>query len=163
VKLYYATRKNEGRRTEVATVCSTAHRAFLAGADSLFDCAIFYRIASWRAHPPPDLWIDGILGLAMCPAMALAMFSKAFGREFSKLFGRWQGLGNIVERVLNAMAWYGKAPSVLIGALALVLSFLANLTLIAVKALGLYTVNSGAFPRSWAWSRRSGIWSTACR
>jgi hypothetical protein len=89
------------------------------------------------------------------------MFSKAFGREFSKRFGRWQGLRNIVERVLNAMAWYGKAPSVLIGALAL--SFLANLTLIAVTALGLCTVYPGAFPRSWARSRQSGIWSTACR
>lgn len=147
VKLYYATRKNEGRRAEVATVLLFDR---LIGLFSLvlipFLIAPFF-IELLRGEPTlrQILWIDGILGLAMCPAMALAMFSKAFGREFSKLFGRWQGLRNIVERVLNAMAWYGKAPSVLIGALAL--SFLANLTLIAVTALGLYTVNPGGL--SW--------------
>ncbi len=75
----------------------------------------------------------------MCLGMALAMFSESFRRGFSRLLGRWRGPQNIAERVLDAMAAYGKSPSVLIGAL--VLSFLANLALIGVTALGLYTVN----------------------
>lgn len=146
-KLYYATRENEGRRTEVATVLLFDR---IIGLFSLvllpFLIAPFF-VDLLRGQPTLRriLWIDGILGLAICLGMVLLMFSKAFGRQISKLLGRWQGPRNIVERVLNAMASYGKAPGVLIGALAL--SFFANLTLIGVTALGLYTVNPGGL--SW--------------
>ena len=122
MKLYYATRKNEGRRTEVATVLLFDR---LIGLFSLVLIPFLIARELLRGEPTlrQILWIDGIRGLAMCPAMALAMFSKAFGREFSKLFGR----------------------------------------LIAVTALGLYTVNPGGLSWKPGLVASIGIWSTACR
>jgi uncharacterized membrane protein YbhN (UPF0104 family) len=85
------------------------------------------------------LWIDGILGLAMCAATAMVMFSATFRVALSTLLARWQSLQNVTARMLDAVAAYGKARGVLLAALAL--SFLANLALVGVTALGLYTVN----------------------
>ena len=146
-KLYYATRENEGRRTEVVTVLLFDR---IVGLSSLvlipFLFAPFF--IEWLGGEPTlrqILWIDCMLGLGMCTGMALVMFSETFRREFSELLGRWQGPRSLAERVLDAMASYGKARSVLIGTLAL--SFLANLALIGVTALGLDTVNPGGL--SW--------------
>jgi uncharacterized sodium:solute symporter family permease YidK len=70
--------------------------------------------------------------------MALVMFSAVFRGSFLNLFVRWRGLQSIATRMLQAMAAYGKSRGILLGSLAL--SFLANLALIGVTALGLYTV-----------------------
>jgi uncharacterized membrane protein YbhN (UPF0104 family) len=140
-KLYYATRENEGRRTEVATVLLFDR---IIGLVSLvlipfFFAPFFPELLRSQPALRRILWLDGILGLAMCLGMGLVMFSGQFRRGFSQLLGRWRGPRNISKRVLDATAAYGKAPGILTGALAL--SFLANLALIGVTALGLYTVN----------------------
>jgi uncharacterized protein (TIRG00374 family) len=140
-KLYYATRENEGRRAEVATVLLFDR---IIGLLSLvlipFLFAPFFR--HLLGHAPTlrrILWLDAILGLGMCASMALVMFSETFRAALSKLLGRWRGLQNIAARMLQAMAAYGRARGILLGALAL--SFLANLALVGLTALGLYTVN----------------------
>jgi glycosyltransferase 2 family protein len=140
-KLYYATRENEGRRAEVASVLLFDR---IIGLLSLvlipfFFAPFFPELLRGAPTLRRILWLDGILGLGMCAAMALVMFSAAFRVSLSKLLGRWQGLQNIAQRMLHAMAAYGRARGILFGALAL--SFLANLALVGVTALGLYTVN----------------------
>ena len=140
-KLYYATRENEGRRTEVATVLLFDR---IIGLLSLVLIPFFFApffADLLRSQPALRrvLWLDCILGLGMFLGIALVMFSGSFRSGFSRLFGRWQGPQGIAERMLEAIAAYGKAPKLLIYALAL--SFLANLALIGVTALGLYTVN----------------------
>ena len=140
-KLYYATRENEGRRAEVATVLLFDR---IIGLLSLvlipFLFAPFF-IDLLRNAPTLGriLWLDAILGLGMCAAMALVMFSETFRIASTKFLGRWQGLQTITARMLDALAAYGKARGILLAALAL--SFLANLALVGVTALGLYTVN----------------------
>jgi glycosyltransferase 2 family protein len=140
-KLYYATRENEGRRAEVATVLLFDR---IMGLLSLvlipFFLAPFF-LELLRGAPTllRILWLDAILGLGMCATMALVMFSGTFRVALSKLVARSQGLQSIASRMLNAMAAYGKARGILLAALAL--SFLANLALVGVTALGLYTVN----------------------
>jgi glycosyltransferase 2 family protein len=140
-KLYYVTRENEGRRAEVATVLLFDR---IIGLLSLvlipfFFVPFFLELLRNAPTLRRILWLDAILGLGMCAAMASVMFSGKFRMALPKLLGRWQGLQNITARMLDAMAGYGKARGVLLGAL--ILSFLANLALIGVTALGLYTVN----------------------
>jgi glycosyltransferase 2 family protein len=140
-KLYYATRENEGRRAEVATVLLFDR---IIGLLSLllipFLFAPFF-IELIRSAPTLRriLWLDAILGLGMCAAMALVMFSATFRIAFLKLLARWRGLQSVAARMLDAIAAYGKARGILLAALAL--SFLANLALVGVTAVGLYTVN----------------------
>jgi uncharacterized membrane protein YbhN (UPF0104 family) len=140
-KLYYATRENEGRRAEVATVLLFDRIIGLLSLVLLPFLSAPFFLHLLRTAPTLRriLWLDAILGLGMCAAMALVMFSAVFRASFLNLLGRWQGLQSIAVRMLQAMAAYGKARGILLGSLAL--SFLANLALIGVTALGLYTVN----------------------
>jgi len=140
-KLYYATRENQGRRAEVATVLLFDR---IIGLLSLvlipfFFAPFFVELLRGTLTLRRILWLDGILGLAMCAATALVMFSATFRLALSKLLARWQSLQNVTARMLDAVAAYGKARGVLLAALSL--SFLANLALVGATALGLYTVN----------------------
>jgi glycosyltransferase 2 family protein len=143
-KIYYATRENEGRRIEVATVLFFDR---IMGLLSLVLIPfLFAPFFVELLHAEPLLrWVlrmDALVGAGMCLGMALVLFSASFRRGFSRMLGRWRGPRNIAERVSEAMALFGKARGVL--TLTLALSFLANLALIGVTALGLYTVNPGA-------------------
>jgi glycosyltransferase 2 family protein len=143
-KLYYAMRENEGRRTEVATVLLFDR---IIGLLSLVLIPFFFApffVALLQAEPLLRwvLWLDALLGVGMCLGVTLVMSSEHFRGGFSRMLWRWRGPRNIAERVLEAMALYGQTRGVLTRSLAL--SFLANLALIAVTALGLYTVNPGA-------------------
>ncbi len=140
-KLFYATRENEGRRADVATVLLFDRIIGLLSLVliPLLFVPLFSELLRDSVTLQRIMWIDGILGLAMCAGIAMVMFSESFRSGISGLLGSWLGLRTIFERVLDAMAAYGKSRGTLMGALAL--SFLANLALIGVTALGLYTVN----------------------
>jgi hypothetical protein len=88
------------------------------------------------------LYIDALLAGVMLAAAALIMFFPPTRSRVSGLLGRWPGIKRVALRVLDAMAIHGKAQSTLF--LALFLSPLANLALIAVTALGLYFINPGS-------------------
>ena len=95
-KLYYVTRENEGRRAEVATVLLFDR---IIGLLSLvlipfFFVPFFLELLRNASTLRGILWLDAILGLGMCAAMALVMFSGKFRMALLKLLGRWQGLQN---------------------------------------------------------------------
>jgi glycosyltransferase 2 family protein len=137
-RLYYTTRENEGRRTEVATVLFFDRIIGLLSMVLIpfFFGSFFVKLLQIKPWLRWTLWIDALLGVGMCLGMALVMFSAAFRRGFSRMLERWPGPRNVAERMLGAMAVYGRARGLLTRALAL--SFLANLALVAVTALGLY-------------------------
>ena len=140
-KLYYATRENEGRRTEVATVLLFDRIIGLLSLVLLpFLFAPFF-VELLRTAPTLRriLWTDGFLGLGICLGLALMTFSGSFPSAISRMLERWPRTRNLAGRVLTAMAAYRREWGILMGAWAL--SFLANLALLGVTALGLYTVN----------------------
>jgi uncharacterized protein (TIRG00374 family) len=143
-KLYYATRENQGKRTEVATVLLFDRVIGLFSLVLLpllfapFFLALLSRVPALRRV----LWFDGMLGMTIFLGLILVMFSESFRMRFCHFLERWRSLRNIAERMLEAISAYGKARSILLAAL--VLSFLANLALIVVTALGLHTVNPAA-------------------
>jgi glycosyltransferase 2 family protein len=143
-KLFYATRENEGRRTEIATVLFFDRIMGLLALVliPLFVAPLFVELLQAEPLLRWILRMDALVGVGLCLGIALVMFSAPFRRGFSRMLGRWRGPRIIAERVLEAMAVFGKARGLL--ALTLALSFLANLALVAVTALGLYTVNPGA-------------------
>lgn len=143
-KLYYATRENHGKRAEVATVLlfdrviGLFSLVLLPFLFAPFFLELLGRVPALR-HV---LWFDGMLALTIFLGMTLVMFSESFRMRFSLFLARWRSLRNIAERMLEAIWAYGRAQSILLAALGL--SFLANLALIGVTALGLYAVNPAA-------------------
>jgi glycosyltransferase 2 family protein len=143
-KLYYATRENQGRRTEVATVLLFDRVIGLFSIVLLpllvapFFLKLLVRIPALR-HV---LWIDGMLATAVFGGVTLVMFSKAFRIRLSRLLERWDGARKIAERIMETVGVYGKARGILAAAMGL--SLLATLALIASTGLGLYTVNPAA-------------------
>jgi uncharacterized membrane protein YbhN (UPF0104 family) len=144
-KLVYATKENHGRRAEVATVLILDR---LVGLFSLILLPLLF------APFFPDLlrtvpvlrrllYMDALLAGSMLLGAALVMFFWPARNWVSWLLQRWPGIKSIALRVLDAMAAHGRARGTLL--FALILSLLANLSLIVVTALGLYAVNPASF------------------
>jgi uncharacterized membrane protein YbhN (UPF0104 family) len=144
-KLVYATRENHGRRAEVATVLILDR---LVGLFSLLLLPLLF------APFFPDLlrsvpllrnilYIDAMLAASMFLGVSFVMFFAPTRSWVAGLLGRWPGIKSIALRVLDATAVHGKAQITLF--FALLLSLLANLALVGVTALGLYTVNPVSF------------------
>ncbi len=144
-KLVYATRKNHGRRAEVATVLIVDR---LVGLFSLILLPLLFAPLFWNwLQSVPVLrrilFMDAMLAVAMLFGMALVMFFTPMRSFISTIFSRWPSLRALAVRVLDALTVHGKARGTLLAALAL--SLLANLALVAVTALGLYAVNPAGF------------------
>jgi glycosyltransferase 2 family protein len=144
-KLIYATRENHGRRAEVATVLILDR---LVGLFSLVLLPLLFApffLDLLRNVPALRrlLYMNALLAGSMVVGAALIMFFSPARSWVNWLLRRWPGIKNLALRVLDAMAVHGKARGTLF--FALILSLLANLSLIVVTALGLYTVNPASF------------------
>jgi uncharacterized membrane protein YbhN (UPF0104 family) len=144
-KLVYATKENHGRRAEVATVLILDR---LVGLYSLVLLPLLFApffVELLRAVPVLRriLYLDALLAAAMLLGAALIMVFAPMRSWVAFLLGRWPGLQALALRVTDALLAHGKARGSLF--LALILSLLANLSLIVVTALGLHAVNPGSF------------------
>ena len=134
-KLYYATKENTGRRTEVATVLmlDRAIGFFAMLILPFFFVPMFLPLI--QAVPP----LRSILILVACVSIGLlaAFLVCAFNQSIvdflareSTPLPRWRKLGC---RVLQTIRIYGRNPGTLLSAL--LLSILANLSVIIITAL----------------------------
>src|SRR5271165_2714949 len=144
-KLVYATRENQGRRAEVATVLLLDR---LVGLFSLILLPLLFAPffpELLRSIPVLRriLYMDGLLAGGMLATAALVMLFAPTRTWVARLLARWPGIQNLAMRVLDALAVHGKDWMRLFAAL--LLSLLANLALIVVTALGMYAINPAAF------------------
>jgi len=141
VKLYYATRENTGRRTEVATVL-------------MFDRAIgffamlilpFFFVPMFPPliHAVPILRTILILIACVSGSLLAVFLLCTFNQTIfdwlagdSAAFPRWRKLA---YRVLETVRTYGRNPAMLLGAL--LLSLLANLSMIVITALAVLVLD----------------------
>ena len=141
VKLYYATRENTGRRTEVATVL-------------MFDRAIgffamlilpFFFVPMFLPliHAIPLLRTILILIACVSGSLLAVFLLCTFNQTIfdwlagdSAAFPRWRKLA---YRVLETVRTYGRNPAMLLGAL--LLSLLANLSMIVITALAVLVLD----------------------
>jgi len=144
-KLVYATKENQGRRAEVATVLILDR---LIGLFSLVLLPLLF------APFFPDLlrsvplltrllYLDGLLAGSMLFGTALALFFPPVRNWVAFGLGRWPRIKSLALRVMEAMAKHGDARDTLL--FAIILSLLANLALITVTGLGLYVVRPDSF------------------
>ncbi len=142
-KLVYATRENRGRRAEVATVLMLDR---LVGLFSLVLLPLlfapFFRdllgsVAVLRRIVVADAMLAGL----MLGGTAMAMFFAPTREWAGRLLYTWPGIRNLTLRVFDSLIVQGKARGTLF--MAVLLSVLANLALIAVTALAMYAVNPG--------------------
>lgn len=143
-KLVYATRENRGRRAEVATVLILDR---LLGLFSLVLLPLlfapFFRDLLGSVAVLRRIVIaDGMLAALMLGGTTMVMFFAPAREWAGKLLNRWPGIRSLTLRVFDSLTVQGKARGTLL--IALLLSVLANLALIAVTALGLYAVSPGS-------------------
>jgi len=91
-KLCYATRENQGRRTEVATVLLFDR---IVGLLSLvlipfFFAPFFAELLQAKPLLRWMLWIAAMWGVGMYLGMALVMFSASFRKDISRMRGPWR-------------------------------------------------------------------------
>lgn len=140
-KLYYAVKGNLERRTEVATIVLLDRilGLFSVLLPPLLAAPFFPDlIRSWPILRDL-LLIDGLLAVGMLAAAALCMYSRAVRQFLShSILGRTP-LKNTAGRVLDTIAGYRRAPGTVLATLGL--SFVANLSVIAVTALAVLALN----------------------
>jgi uncharacterized protein (TIRG00374 family) len=143
-KLYYATKENEGRRTEVATVLIFDRViGFLAMLILPFFFVPFF-LPLIRRVPT----LRGILILiAFIAGALLALFLLlTFNQRIRNLFARdslpWLRWRKQACRVLETIGAYGRSPRTLLGAL--VISLVANLSVIAITVLAVLALDSAS-------------------
>jgi len=144
-KVVYATRENQGRRAEVATVLILDR---LVGLFSLVVLPLLFApffLALLRSIPVLRrlLYLDALLAVVMVIGAALVTFSASTRSWVAWSLGRWRKIRDLAVRVLDAMALQGKAKGTL--SFAFLLSLVANLALIVVTGLGLDAVNPQPF------------------
>jgi glycosyltransferase 2 family protein len=141
VKLYYATKENVGRRTEVATVLMFDRTI---GFFAMLILPFFFVPMSLALIQSVPMLRSILVLIAFLSAGLLAVFLLcAYNQSFSTLLSResrilprWR---NIVSRVLETVRAYGRSPRTLLGAL--VLSLLANLSVIAITVLAVLVLD----------------------
>jgi len=144
VKLYYATKENEGRRTEVATVLIfDRFIGFFAMLILPFFFVPFF-LPLIRAVP----MLRGILVLIACMSGALlaTFLLCAFNQSIRDFLAReslplpeWR---KRACRVLETIGIYGRSPGTLLGAL--FISLVANLSVIAITVLAVLALDSAS-------------------
>ncbi len=144
-KVVYATKENQGRRAEVATVLILDR---LVGLFSLvllplLFAPFFLPLLRSLSVLRRLLYIDGLLAAAMLCGAALIVFLPPARMWVAPLLGRLPRIKSLALRVLDALTAQGKARVILFSAL--MLSLLANMALIAVTAFGLYAVSPSSF------------------
>ncbi len=144
-KLVYATRENHGRRAEVATVLILDR---LVGLFSLILLPLLFApffAGLLRSAPVLKriLLIDALLGGTMLFGAAVFMFFTPTRSWAASLLARWPGIQNLALRVIDGLVTHGKARTALF--YALILSLFANLALMVVTGLGLYTIAPTSF------------------
>ncbi len=141
MKLYYATKENEGRRTEVATVL--IFDRFIGFFAMLILPFFFVPFFLPLIHALPAL--RGILILIACiSAGLLATFLLcAFNESIRNLLAReslpWPRWRKRACRVLETIGAYGRSSGTLFGAL--IISLVANLSVIAITILAVLVLD----------------------
>lgn len=145
-KLFYATRENEGRKTQVATVVlfDRAIGIFSLLILPLLFAPLFLPLVS-RVHTLQAILIPyaAISGFLVLILLAGLWFQSAASRIVRAILHR--RLANLVMPVLETIGGYRKSPATLFSALGL--SLLANLSIVGVITLGVLVVH----PASVAW------------
>ena len=145
-KLFYATRENEGRRAEVATVVLFDR---LIGIFSLILLPLlfapfFFKLV-WSVHVLKVLLFTySAICLCLLAIFFVALFSRVSGDRLAGAI-RFRPLRRLATRALLAIVAYRGRRATLLFALAL--SFLANLAIIGVISVGVLVVH----PASLAW------------
>jgi uncharacterized protein (TIRG00374 family) len=144
-KFYYAGRKNQGTRPEIAAALLFDR---LVGLLSMILLPLLFApfflplIRSVRAMRE-ILWIDALLCLALLLGLFVAMYFAPFREWMSGLLEKWPSLQDQWNRAAGAIALYRKDRAALL--YAMMLSLLANFAYVIVTALGLYATNPSAF------------------
>jgi uncharacterized protein (TIRG00374 family) len=148
VKLYYATKENEGRRTEVATVL--IFDRFIGLYAMLILPFFFVPMFLPLIREVPALRHILILITYISAGLLATFLLCAFNQSIRNLLTRgslallrWKKLAC---RVLETIGTFGRSPGTLLGAL--VLSLLANLSLIAITMLAVLALDpAGLSPK----------------
>ena len=139
-KLFYATRENEGRKTQVATVVlfDRAIGIFSLLILPLLFAPLFVPLIS-RVHTLQAILIPyaAISGFLVIMLLAGLWFQSAASRVVRAILHR--RLANTVVRVLETIGGYRRGPATLFAALGL--SLLANLSIVGVITLGVMVVH----------------------
>lgn len=140
-KVYYAAKGNNGRRTEVGTI------VLLDRVIGLFSILLPPLLAApfftglIRSVPALRdlLLLDGLLVGGMVLGGVLCMYSEVIRHFLSHGVLGWTPLKATVARVLDTVASYRRSTRTILAALAL--SFIANLSVIAVTGLAILALN----------------------
>ena len=141
VKLYYATKENAGRRAEVTTVLmfDRAIGFFAMLILPFFFVPMFLPLLQAVPMLRHILILIAFLSCGVLATFLLCAFNKSIShflaRESLPLL-KWR---NLACRVLETISSYGRSPGTLFGAL--VLSLLANLSVIAITVLAVLVLD----------------------
>jgi uncharacterized membrane protein YbhN (UPF0104 family) len=144
-KVVYATRENQGRRTEVTTVL------ILDRVVGLFSLVLLPLLFApffpdlLRSLPALRrvLVLDSLVAVGIAAGSALVMFFAPTRNLVSRALGWWPSVQGLALRVVDALSIHGKDRLTLI--YAFLLSLLANLALVVVTALALFAVHPASF------------------
>lgn len=145
-KMFYATRENEGRKTQVATVVlfDRAIGVFSLLVLPLLFAPLFPRIASGVHVVRVILIAYAAISLFLVVLLLAGLWRESDLVRLIRIL-HLSGLTKIASRALETIAGYRRSPGTLFSALGI--SLLANLSIIGVIALGVLVVN----PASVAW------------
>lgn len=144
-KVVYATRENQGRRTEVTTVL------ILDRVVGLFSLVLLPLLFApffpdlLRSIPALRrvLILDSLVAIGIAAGATLVMFFAPTRKLASRALARWPSGQALALRVVDALSIHGKDQLTLI--YAFLLSLLANLALVVVTALALFAVHPASF------------------
>jgi uncharacterized protein (TIRG00374 family) len=145
-RIFYAAKENSGRRTEIITVLifDRAIGLFSLLLLPLLFAPMFPQLLRTVPIVRVLLITVALLAAGMLGAFLILFFKPSWMnqpvRQARRLFPRISS----VERILGTIVTYRRSPRTLLAAL--VISLVANLSLIAVTALGVLALN----PASWA-------------
>lgn len=140
-KLFYASRENGGRKTEIVTVVifDRVIGLFSMLLLPLLFAPMFLRLIESVEVLRVLLFIVVFLAAGLLAALMVGLFSQPLVGLLERgtlRFSKWR---NLAARTLETMGAYRRAPGILLRVLAA--SLLANLSLIAVTALAVLAVN----------------------
>jgi glycosyltransferase 2 family protein len=142
-KLFYAARKNSGRRTEIVTIVllDRAIGLFSLLLLPLLFAPFFPNLIRSVAALRILLFGAGVMAIALLSAFVACLFNESIRRPWRDCLLRCVPRKSHVERILAAVASYRRNPGVLFSALGA--SLLANLSVVVVTAFGVLITNPG--------------------
>jgi uncharacterized protein (TIRG00374 family) len=135
VKLYYATRENAGRRTEVATVLmfDRAIGLFAMLILPFFFVPMFLPLIQAAPTLRTILTLIAYISVTLLALFLLCAFNQSIFNFLARESGALPRWRKLACRVLETIRTYGRNPGTLLSAL--LLSILANLSVIVITAL----------------------------